>query len=84
MVTGSASPEMRRKNFLLPVELEERINRVSRRLRKDFSQLTREALQQYVEKIEQENLERELAEGYSANAARIKAVNQDWESADAD
>ncbi len=84
MPTRTTAQKVRRKNFLLAVELEERANHVGKRLKKDFSQLTREALEEYVGRLEREILEQELAAGYTANAKLIEEMNREWEAADAD
>jgi hypothetical protein len=54
--------EMLRKNFYLSTDLAGRAEAVARNLEIDFSQLLREALRQFVERMEREEMQRALAE----------------------
>jgi len=61
-----------RKNVNFPFEIIARIDSLSRELNTNFSSFVREATEERVEKIEQERLEVELAEGYRAMAEEHK------------
>jgi predicted DNA-binding protein len=84
VATLAMGNDVRRKNFILSADLERRAGEVAKRTNKDFSQLIRDALHKYVEEFEREMLQRELAEGYMANANYYSSMNKQWEAADAE
>ena len=67
-----------RKNFFLPADLAGRAETVARTLGVDFSQLTRQAIREYVEKAEKEAMEKELAEACMNYRQFNKKFSSDW------
>jgi len=57
-----------RKQIIFNSEIAEKIEKYSTSLNEDFSKFIREASRERIERIEKERLEKELAEGYAANA----------------
>ena len=74
----SARKEMQRKNFYLSSDLARRAEVLAKILDLDFSQLLREALHQFVEIKEREELERELAEACDKYREFNKRFSSEW------
>jgi len=74
----SARVEMVRKNFYLSSDLAGRAEAVAKTLDLDFSQLTREALHQFVERAEREALEQELAKACDNYREFNKQFSSEW------
>ncbi len=55
-----------RKNFYIPNELNQRVEKVAEELGSTWSEIVRNALVYYVERIEAEKLEEELEAGYKS------------------
>ena len=78
MATLSADKRTRRKNFFLPADLAGRAESVAKNLGVDFSQLTRQAIREFVEKAEREALEKELAEACKNYRQFNKRFSGEW------
>jgi len=74
----SIRSRMMRKNFFMSVELARRADKVAGSLGIDFSQLTREAINQFVEKAERQALDRELAAACADYREFNKKFSSDW------
>lgn len=48
------------------------------------SDLIRQAVEKYLEMLQREKLEHELAEGYALNASRDRAIGKEFSSVDSD
>jgi post-segregation antitoxin (ccd killing protein) len=70
--------EMQRKNFYLSTDLAGRAEAVARKLEIDFSQLLREALRQFVERMEREEMQRELVEACKNYREFNKKLSTEW------
>lgn len=70
--------EMQRKNFYLSTDLAGRAEAVARNLEMDFSQLLREALRQFVERMEREEMQRALAEACKTYREFNKKLSTEW------
>jgi predicted transcriptional regulator len=70
--------EMQRKNFYLSTDLAGRAEAVARNMEIDFSQLLREALRQFVESMEREEMQRELAEACKSYREFNKRLSPGW------
>jgi metal-responsive CopG/Arc/MetJ family transcriptional regulator len=69
---------MQRKNFYLTEELLERAEALAKRLQSDFSQILRQALQEFVEKKEREDLEKEVARACENYREFNKKLSKEW------
>ena len=78
MVTVPATKEMRRKNFILPADLAGRAEEIAQSLGIDFSQFTREAIRQFIERIERESLEKQLEEACKNYRDFNKKFSPEW------
>ena len=73
-----AKDETQRKNFYLSTDLAGRAEAVARNLQIDFSQLLREALRQFVERMEREEMQRELTEACKKYREFNKKLSPEW------
>ncbi len=71
-----------RLSFFINRELSHKVNRISKRTKLSISEIGRNALQNYIEQIEKEELDKELEEGYIANNAYYKKSQDEWKYAD--
>ena len=78
MANVSADRGVLRKNFLLPTDLAGRAESVAKKLGVDFSQLTRQAIREFVEKSEREAMEKELAEACKNYRQFNKRFSGEW------
>lgn len=67
---------MQRKNLVLSVDMIERAEATAKTLNLGFSQLVREAVQQFVERVEKEAAEKELVEA----CRKYKQFNEKFSS----
>lgn len=67
-----------------PTPLLARAERAVAELATNRSELIRMAVEQYLELLQKAKLERELAEGYMANAAQARQASEELASMDAD
>jgi len=81
MSSSNASNTVR-KNVIFPRELIAKIDKISKELNTDFSKFVREATEKQINKIEQERLEQELAEGYRAKAKLNLETCEDFKFVD--
>jgi metal-responsive CopG/Arc/MetJ family transcriptional regulator len=51
---------MQRKNFYLSLDLAERTERLAKEIGSNLSELVRHALEEYIERVEREMIEREI------------------------
>jgi metal-responsive CopG/Arc/MetJ family transcriptional regulator len=66
----------------LPNPLFERAEQATRELAITRSELIRQAVEQFIEARRRDKLERELAEGYQANATLDRSVAEDFAALD--
>jgi metal-responsive CopG/Arc/MetJ family transcriptional regulator len=67
-----------------PEQLLDRAERVTQELSISRSELVRQAVEQFIESRDRAKLERELAEGYRANARLDRAIGEEFAAADYD
>jgi predicted KAP-like P-loop ATPase len=77
METASINQKSR-LNLVVTAELNEQMLSWSERLAITLSELTRNALREYIERLEQDRLERELAEACSNYREFNKQFSSDW------
>ena len=73
-----------RVNLVVPSELTKKAAEVAEKNGQTVSEFVRIALARHIAALEKEALERELAEGYNANAAYYSKMSREWEAADAE
>jgi len=66
----------------LPEPLFDRAERASRELSINRSELVRQAVERFIEELQRARLERELAEGYLANAKLDRAIAKEFAAVD--
>jgi antitoxin component of RelBE/YafQ-DinJ toxin-antitoxin module len=69
---------MRRKNFFLSLDLDNRAAAVAKHLDLDFSELVRAALDEFVQRIEREHEEEELAKACENYREFNKRFSPEW------
>jgi len=67
-----------------PEKLLDRAERVTKELSISRSDLVRQAVEQFIESSERAKLEKELAEGYEANAKLDRTIAAEFEAVDYD
>ena len=67
-----------RVNFWAPYELIRRANRVAKAFNFSLSELTRKALQEYIDKVEQEKIEKEIMEACHTYAEADRKTTAEW------
>ena len=77
METASINQKCR-LNLVVTAELNEQMLSWSERLAITLSELTRNALREYIERLEQDRLERELAEACTNYREFNKQFSSDW------
>ena len=77
METASTNQKSR-LNLVVTAELNEQMLSWSERLAITLSELTRNALREYIERLERDRLERELAEACSNYREFNKQFSSDW------
>ena len=80
----SSRLSVRRVAVDLPGPLFDRTELVTRELSMNRSELIRIAVEQFVEAVHRTELERDLAEGYQANARRDRAIAEEFSAVDYD
>ncbi len=71
-----------RLSFFINPDLYNSINQVSKIVKLSVSEIGRLALQDYIKKIENEIISKQLEEGYKANYSYYLKSNEDWKYAD--
>jgi metal-responsive CopG/Arc/MetJ family transcriptional regulator len=71
-----------RLSFFVDTDLSNKINQISKQTNLSASEIARNALQNYIEQIEKEKIEKELEYGYKANSSYYIKSQKEWEYAD--
>lgn len=71
-----------RKNIIFPMDLISRFEKEKRKSGVDFSHFVRDAIDEKLKRIENERLEKELKEGYQANAELDRATCEEFKFVD--
>ena len=72
----------KRKYIIFPIDLLNRFEKENRKLGVDFSNFVREAIDEKLNRIEKERLEKELKEGYLANSDLDRATCEEFKFVD--
>ena len=71
-----------RLSFFVNQDLSEKVNIISKQTKLTVSEIVRKALQSYIEKIEKDEVEQALEEGYKANHNYYLRTQEEWKHAD--
>ena len=71
-----------RLSFFVTSELSDKINKISKQYKLTVSEITCEAIRNYIQQIEKVKTERELETGYEANYDYYLRSQKDWEYAE--
>lgn len=71
-----------RLSFFVSQDLSEKVNIISKQTKLTVSEIVRKALQSYIEKIEKDEVEQALEEGYKANHNYYLRTQEEWKHAD--
>ena len=71
-----------RKNIIFPIDLISRFEIENKKLGIDFSNFVRDAINEKLKRLEKERLEKELADGYLANADLDRATCEEFKFVD--
>ncbi|MDD5539784.1 MAG: hypothetical protein PHG61_03735 [Candidatus Marinimicrobia bacterium] len=82
MRTIISQSKTQRLNLITTPDLTRRAESISKRLNISISEIARRALSDYLDRLERADLEKQLAEGYQANAAYYTKQQEDWQDAD--
>lgn len=82
MRTITNQTKTQRLNLIIVPELIQKAASVSKRMNVSISEIIRRALSEYLDRIERADLEKQLSEGYQANAAYYSQQQENWKHAD--
>ncbi len=71
-----------RLSFFVNSELSDKVNKISKQTKLTISEIARNALQNYIDQIEKERIEKELEIGYQENYSYYLKSQEDWKHAD--
>lgn len=71
-----------RLSFFINSDLSDKVNEISKQSKQTVSEIARKALQNYINKIEKEKIEKDLELGYKANYDYYLSSQADWKYAD--
>jgi predicted DNA-binding protein len=75
---GVAARRMKKLNFYFPPGLVERLEKIASSQSTNLSQVVREAVEEFVMRVEREEIERELAKASKANQEFDRQFAADW------
>ncbi len=78
LAQGVAASRMRKLNFYFPPGLIERLEKIASAHSTNLSQVVREAVEEFVMRVEREEIERELASASKANQEFDRQFAKDW------
>lgn len=82
MKTASISNKKERLSFFVNEELSESLYSISKVVNKSVSDISRIALQEYINKVKKDILAKELEDGYKANYSYYLKNQETWKDAD--
>lgn len=82
MQNYASESKKERLSFFVNADLAKKLNEFSEKSNLSLSDIAREALKSYLEKIEKEKTEKELEDGYKANYDYYLKSQSEWEYAD--
>ncbi|MBU0560506.1 MAG: ribbon-helix-helix domain-containing protein [Bacteroidetes bacterium] len=82
MPTAQLTNKKERLSFFVDSDLSERVNKISKQSKVTVSEIARKAIQNFIDQIENEKIEKELEAGYKANYDYYLNSQADWKYAD--
>jgi metal-responsive CopG/Arc/MetJ family transcriptional regulator len=82
MATVQTENKKERLSFFINSELSNKVNRISKQTKITVSEIARTALQNYLDQVEKEKIEKELEAGYKANYNYYQKSQEEWKYAD--
>ncbi|MBL7128266.1 MAG: ribbon-helix-helix domain-containing protein [Ignavibacteria bacterium] len=82
MPTVQSFNKKERLSFFINSETLKRVNNISKQTKLPVSEIARRALQNYINQIEKEKIEKELEAGYKANYEYYLKSQEEWKHAD--
>ncbi|MGD8781068.1 MAG: hypothetical protein PVH88_19140 [Ignavibacteria bacterium] len=73
-----------KKNFIIPVSLLKKVEETGEEMGLKFSQIVRNALEEYVSKVEKEKLKKELIEACKFYYSTDKEISNEWRNAESE
>lgn len=71
-----------RLSFFVNSELSNKVNKISKQTNLTVSEIARKALQNFIDQVEKEKIEKELEAGYKANYNYYLKSQEEWKYAD--
>ncbi len=71
-----------RLSFFVNSDLSEKVNKISEQTNLTVSEIARQALVNFIDKVEREKIEKELEAGYKANYEYYLKSQEEWKNAD--
>ncbi|MBU2447104.1 MAG: ribbon-helix-helix domain-containing protein [Bacteroidetes bacterium] len=71
-----------RLSFFVNSELSNKVNKISKQTNLTVSEIARKALQNFIDQVEKEKIEKELEAGYKANYDYYLKSQEEWKYAD--
>ncbi len=84
MRADQISKKKERLSFFINSDLSEKIKKISKQNKITVSEIARTALQNYIEQLEKERIEKELEIGYKENYNYYLKSQEDWKHADSE
>lgn len=78
METQATSGKKEKVNFLFPTELNKRANSIAKELGFTYSDLVRQALAEFIDKIDRKKIDSEIAEACAYFYDKEKKLAQEW------
>ncbi len=82
MPTVQSFNKKERLSFFINSETLKRVNNISKQTKLPVSEIARRALQNYINQIEKEKIEKELEAGYKANYEYYLKSQEEWKHED--
>jgi len=82
MPSAQTTNKKERLSFFVNSDLSAKVIKISKQTKLTISEIARNALQNYIDQIEKERIEKELEAGYKANYDYYLKSQEDWKYAD--
>ena len=82
MLSVQTQGQKERLSFFISAELSEKVSTLSKRVNLTISDIARRALQNYINQMEKEIIDKELEAGYKANYDYYAKSQSEWQYAD--
>ena len=82
MSSNQLQNKKERLSFFVNSELSDKVSMISKQTNQTISEIARIALQNFIDKVEKEKIDRELEVGYKANRTYYIKSQEEWKNAD--